>query len=374
MAGLYVHIPWCKQVCYYCDFHFRVSMDDKNRVLAAIRKEMSLRSDYLPSNSLSTLYFGGGTPSVLMPPEWSGLFEAIGTHYLLEPDAEITAEVNPDDLDFDYLVMLRSLGINRLSIGIQSFSDPVLKWMNRRHTAKEAEESVWRAREAGFENISIDLIYAIPDMSVSLWNTQIEKAMRLPIDHLSAYALSIEPATPFGVFQRKGKLQPAPESLASQHFLHLMKRLPEWGFAWYEIANFSLPGFVSRHNSSYWNQENYLGLGPSAHSFDGVSRQWNDSVNSRYVAGIEREEGYFEREILSVTDQYHDYILTSLRTRRGVDSDRVGSRFGELFRSHLLREAEPFMKEGLLEGEGSSFRLTPHGMLLADRITRALFF
>lgn len=373
MAGLYFHIPWCKQVCYYCDFHFRVSMNDKGRVLEAIRKEVLLRSRYLHSDRLSTLYFGGGTPSVLTPGEWALLFETIGNHFVLEPDAEVTAEVNPDDLDYDYLVMLRSLGINRLSIGIQSFSDPLLTWMNRRHTAKEAEESVKCAWEAGFRNISIDLLYAIPGMSLALWDAQIERAMQLPITHLSAYALSIEPATPFGVFLRKGKIMAAPDSLASQHFLHLMNRIPEWGFSWYEIANFSLPGFLSRHNSAYWNQANYLGIGPSAHSYNGVSRQWNWAVNSQYAAGVERGEGYFEQEVLSETDHYHDYILTALRTRRGVNPEWVASRFGDAYRLHLLREAAPFIKERMLEEDGSAFHLTPRGMLLADRITRALF-
>lgn len=373
MAGLYVHIPWCKQVCYYCDFHFRVSMNDKSRILAALRREIELRSNYLGGSHLSTLYFGGGTPSLLQESEWVSLFETIRRYFLLDPHAEITVEVNPDDLTPSYLAMLLALGVNRLSIGVQSFNNDILHWMNRRHSAEEAENAVRMAHTAGFRNLSIDLMYAVPGMSLSMWNAQIEQAMRLPVMHISAYSLSIEPATPFGVFLRKGRIEAASEELAAQHFLHLMDRLPAFGFEWYEIANFSRPGFESRHNSSYWHQEIYLGVGPSAHSYDLVSRQWNVSVNSKYAAGIERGEGWFERELLTPTDCFHDYLLTALRTRRGVDLEYVASRFGELYRSRLVKSVEPFLSDGSIEARGTTFCLTPKGMLLADRITRELF-
>lgn len=373
MAGLYVHIPWCKQVCYYCDFHFRVSMNDKSRILAALARELELRSNYLGSSHLSTLYFGGGTPSLLQEPEWVSLFETIQRYFEWAPDAEITVEVNPDDLTPSYLEMLLDLGVNRLSIGVQSFCNDILQWMNRRHSAEDAEKAVRMAHTAGFRNLSIDLMYSVPGMSLSVWNSQIEQAMRLPITHLSAYSLSIEPATPFGVFLRKGRIEAASEELAAQQFLHLMERLPAFGFEWYEIANFARPGFESRHNSSYWHQEKYLGVGPSAHSYDLVSRQWNVSVNSKYAAGIERGEGWFDRELLSLTDCFHDYLLTALRTRRGVDLEYVTSRFGELYRGRLVKSVEPFLSDGSVETRGTTFGLTPKGMLLADRITRELF-
>ena len=348
-------------------------MNDKSRILAALVREIELRSNYLGSSHLSTLYFGGGTPSLLQEPEWVSLFEAIQRYFEWAPDAEITVEVNPDDLTPSYLEMLLALGVNRLSIGVQSFSNDILQWMNRRHSAEDAENAVRMAHTAGFRNLSIDLMYAVPDMSLSVWNAQIEQAMRLPVTHISAYSLSIEPATPFGVFLRKGRIEAASEELAAQQFLHLMERLPAYGFEWYEIANFSRPGFESRHNSSYWHQEKYLGVGPSAHSYDLISRQWNVSVNSKYAAGIERGEGWFERELLSPTDCFHDYLLTALRTRRGVDLEYVTSRFGELYCIRLVKSVEPFLSDGAIEARGTTFCLTPKGMLLADRITRELF-
>lgn len=391
MSGFYIHIPYCKQVCYYCDFHFRVAMKDRGAMLAAMKKEISLRKDYLGAAKtdngkipVETLYFGGGTPSVLSIDELSGLLEAAYPYYTLAPDAEITLEANPDDLTGDYLAALRHLGFNRLSIGIQSFFDDDLQWMNRRHCAREAVQSVETARRQGFHNINIDLIYGLPSMTPDRWKANLEQALTLDVPHLSAYHLTIEPRTVFGRQQSKGKAFAIPEDESVRQFDILLDTLEKAGYEHYEISNFARPGFRSRHNSACWQQRPYIGIGPAAHSCDGKSRQWNISSNSEYMAvlGTARsagldEEGrgaWFERERLTPAEQYNDYILVSLRTSWGADTGYIRARFGDAFADTFLQQAAPYLQNGYIREREGVYTLTRQGKMIADRIASDLFY
>jgi oxygen-independent coproporphyrinogen III oxidase len=275
MAGLYIHVPFCKQVCYYCDFHFSASMRDKGRMVKALCREVEDRKAYTEASKLKTLYLGGGTPSVLSQEELSKLFETIDRVLGIQQMDEVTMEVNPDDLDKTYLEFLKKWGVNRLSIGIQSFSDQVLASMNRRHNAKQAIESVKMVQEAGFTNITIDLIYGYPGSPKGRWDKDLELAMSLDVPHISAYHLSIEDKTVFGRYLKKGKIAPVDESISEREYARLLEVTRQHGYLHYEISNFARPGYEAQHNSSYWKQEPYLGIGPSAHSYDGKSRQWN---------------------------------------------------------------------------------------------------
>ena len=374
MSGIYIHIPWCKQVCYYCDFHFRVSMRDKQKMLETMCREIDLRKNYLGESEIKTVYFGGGTPSVLTVNELEYLLNKIKDNFRLDKNyVEITAEVNPDDLDYNYLSGLKKIGINRLSIGIQSFDDNILKWMNRRHNAETAEKSIIMATEAGFKNISADLIYGIPGMDNELWKKQVKKMFSLPVTHFSAYHLTIEPATPFGVFMKRGNFAPAGNDIAAENFLTLMDMLPEQGFLWYEVANFCLPGYESKHNSSYWLREKYIGIGPSAHSFDLTSRQWNIAINREYIEKVNNGGVFYERETLSVTDSYHDYILTSIRTYKGVNYEYIRNNLGTEYENKARKFIIPYISSGHAENFENGFRLTVKGLLLADKITSELF-
>ncbi|MDD4031792.1 MAG: radical SAM family heme chaperone HemW [Bacteroidales bacterium] len=373
MAGLYLHIPWCKQACFYCDFHFRAALHDKDRMLKALSKELVMRSGEPAYLKADTLYFGGGTPSLLSLKELENLLEVIHCHYVLDPAAEITFEANPDDLTPSYLQGIRNLGINRLSIGIQSLDDRILKWMNRRHTAAEGLQSVQRAACAGFNNISVDLIYGIPGLSPEDWEKTLEKTLDLPVQHLSAYHLSIEEKTPFGVFRRRGQLTEAEESLSESHFQSLMQKTRGKGFQPYEISNFSLPGFQSRHNSAYWAQKPYLGAGPSAHSYDGLSRRWNIAHNQKYIECLEQDLLFYEEEILSPKDLYNEYLMTSLRTRKGADTNYIRNQFGEMRLQSLMTEIAPYLREGLVMEESHFLSISERGILLSDRIISDLF-
>lgn len=373
MAGLYFHIPFCKQACHYCDFHFSTSLGSKEQLTNALCKELAMQKDYLRGQDLETIYFGGGTPSLLNEQELRKIFDSIRQNFNITEAAEVTLEANPDDLDKEKLRALKAVGINRLSIGIQSFDDQILKFLNRAHSATEAINSIPLAREAGFNNISLDLIYAIPNQPDGQWIKNIEQAVKLSPEHISAYSLTIEDRTVFGNWLKKGKLKGEPEEVAAQQMEILMDTLGNAGYEQYEISNLSKPNLYSRHNSSYWKQKNYLGIGPSAHSYDGVTRQFNIKNNALYIQAIERGEIPFEKEVLTRANQINEYLLTTLRTIWGCDLRYLADQWKFDLASEKEKELNQAYSLGLLEKKENLLLLTRKGKLLADKIASDLF-
>jgi oxygen-independent coproporphyrinogen-3 oxidase len=373
MAGLYIHVPFCRQACHYCDFHFSTSTGHQLEMINAMAHELSLQRDYLSGEELQTIYYGGGTPSILKPAELSLLFKSIHAHHRVAGNAEVTIEVNPDDVSKDLLTTLKGLGVNRLSIGIQSFNDNVLRYFNRVHDAASARASVMLAREAGFNNISIDLIYGIPAADLDHWRTDIQRAIDLKPDHISSYSLTIEKDTVFGRWYDKGKLQPRDDNDVAEQLELLMEELANAGYDHYEISNFSRHGFHSRHNSNYWNQVNYLGIGPSAHSYNGVSRQHNVRNNSAYIRSINANTIPMEMEILTRENLINEFILTRLRTRWGCDFAELKKRYGWRETQSVATYMQELIKNGLAMIHGTILILTNKGKLLADRIASDLF-
>ncbi|MDP4207468.1 MAG: radical SAM family heme chaperone HemW [Bacteroidota bacterium] len=374
MNGIYIHIPFCKKVCYYCDFHFSVSLKLKDRLLDCLAKEIEMRKDYFHSPNVDTIYFGGGTPSVLTPQEIERLLDCIHRHFNVSANAEITLEANPDDLTTDYLQSIKKLGINRLSIGIQSFFDDDLKWMNRRHTAQEAERCIKLAQDTGLTNMNIDLIYGLPQLSAERWAQNLEKFFLFNIPHLSAYHLTIEPKTVLGHYKKKGKLNEIGEEESLLQYSMLIDKMKRNGYEHYEISNFCKDGMFSRHNTNYWQGGKYLGAGPSAHSYDGTARRWNLSVNQQYIEAIEQGKIYFEDEQLGVNERFNDYLLTGLRTIWGVDLRIVRESFGEKYLRHIQQELSKFANTGYMILEEEHLRLSDNGMFVSDRIISDLFY
>ena len=373
MSGIYIHIPFCKQACHYCDFHFSTVLKNKNDFLAALKKEIRIRKDYLKGDSISTIYFGGGTPSLLSEKEMNDLFDELNQYHHIEKDAEITLEANPDDLTINKISELKQTPINRLSIGIQSFFDVDLKLMNRAHNAEEALQSVKIAQDNDFKNITIDLIYAIPGLTNKRWIENLDTAFSLNISHISAYCLTVEKKTALYDFIKKEKIKNVDEEKATQQFEILIKKITQHHFEQYEISNFAKQGFYSRHNSNYWLQKKYLGLGPSAHSYDGTSRQWNIANNAIYIRSLENDKLNYEKENLSQGQQYNEYILTSLRTIWGIDLGYIKETFGEKTLTHCLEEYQSHIKSGNLTEEKNKLFLTVKGKLLADKVSSDLF-
>lgn len=375
MPGLYLHIPFCKQACHYCDFHFSTSLALKSRLVEAIGQELALRRNYLgPAAVLDTIYFGGGTPSLLTAAELDFILEEIHRHFQVAEGAEITLEANPDDLTALKVRELAASPINRLSIGLQSFHELHLRLMNRAHSASESETAVRLAQDAGFENISVDLIYGVPAPDHSIWEQDMARAFALQVPHLSCYALTIEPGTVFGHQLKKGTFKAPPDEFVAQQFELLLTQMRAHGYQQYEISNFCQPGRESRHNSAYWRGVPYLGLGPSAHSFNGSSRQYTVANNPQYVAAVlERQEVPATVETLSPTDRANEYLMTSLRTARGCDLHHLRQHLGvDLLRTHaaylqqLQTAGQAILQNGVLQ-------LTDQGKLLADQITLELF-
>ena len=362
-------------MCYYCDFHFRVAMKDKEAMLAAMKKEIEKTSLNPPQREevLASIYFGGGTPSVLSIDELSGLLNVVNQYYTLVSDAEITLEANPDDLTDDYLAALRHLGFNRLSIGIQSFFDDDLKWMNRRHCANEGLQSVEKAQKHGFHNINIDLMYGLPSMTPYRWESNLKQALALDVPHLSAYHLTIEPRTVFGKRQGRGEVFAISEDESALQFDILLDTLEKADYEHYEISNFARPDFRSRHNTAYWQQKPYIGIGPAAHSFNGQSRQWNISNNNQYIAALESDTAWFECEQLTLVERYNDYILVSLRTIWGADINYIHIHFGNVFANEFLRQTAVYLQNGYIQDHSGMFTLTRKGKMIADRIASDLF-
>lgn len=374
MPGIYLHIPFCKQACHYCNFHFSTSLRLKRPLLAAIARELDLQKNYLGGAEISSVYLGGGTPSLLEINELREIFAQIHSLHRVRADAEITLEANPDDLSWEKLCALREhTPVNRLSIGIQSFSDDDLRWMNRAHTAAHARECLENARRAGFDNLTIDLIYGAPTTSDAQWEANLRAAFDYGVPHLSCYCLTVEDGTALGAWVKKGKQPPTDEEKAARQFEQLMAAAAAEGFEHYEISNFARPGWQAQHNSSYWLGEPYLGIGPSAHSFDGRAvRQWNVSNNALYIKALEAGEIPCERETLSPADCYNEYVMTSLRTQWGCDLGKIRN-IGAGFAERFERGARPFLEAGTMERAGDTFRLPSRGKLLADGIAAELF-
>jgi oxygen-independent coproporphyrinogen III oxidase len=373
MAGIYIHIPFCKQACHYCDFHFSTNLELQAGMVGAICAELSLQQSYLGQGRIDTIYFGGGTPSLLSPRELETILACIAKNFSIRDAAEITLEANPDDLDPQKLAGIRSCGINRLSIGMQSFDDVVLKYLNRSHDSLAAVRSFDNARAAGFGNISIDLIYSIPGQSPEAWESNIAKAVSLDPEHISSYSLTIEPKTVFGNWLTKGRLAPVPDDDAAAQMEILTDLLMAGGYEQYEISNFARPGYQARHNSSYWQREKYLGVGPSAHSFDGVSRQYNIHNNHHYIRSIQSGNIPFERELLSREESINDYLLTTLRTAWGCDLEVLKKDFNYDLLGQNGTYISHLVENNLADLAGNRLKLTRKGKLVADRITADLF-
>lgn len=373
MAGIYIHIPFCKQACHYCDFHFSTNPDGKQAMVAAIGRELEWQKNYLGPEKVGSIYFGGGTPSLLDAGELGYLLDIVARHFVWEEEVEITLEANPDDLTGEKLRGFRQAGINRLSIGIQSFDDNHLQYLNRAHNAGEARAALERAREAGFDNVSIDLIYGIPSAGDTVWKSDLAHAIALRPEHISSYCLTIEPRTVFGQWLKKGKIKAPDDEFEARQFEILLETLTRAGYEQYEISNFSLPGYHSRHNSNYWKQQKYLGAGPSAHSYNGKLRQYNVRNNAQYLKAIEREEIPFEPDNLEQKDHLNEYIMTSLRTKWGCDLLKVETDFSLDLWDRNRPYLEGLMENQLIKLDRNHIILTDSGKLLADRIASDLF-
>lgn len=371
MSGIYIHIPFCKQACHYCDFHFSTSLKKKGELVNALCKEIELRKDEIPER-VETIYFGGGTPSLLSQEELDQIFKCIYSNFSVALDAEITLEANPDDLTREKIEHLAASPINRLSIGVQSFFEQDLQLMNRAHNAAEALDSI-RFAKKHFENISIDLIYGIPGMTIGRWKENLKMAVGLGIPHISSYALTVEDKTALRSLIEKGKIAPVEEELAKEHYELMIQYLQESLFDNYEFSNFGKSGYLSRNNTAYWFGKPYLGIGPSAHSFDGKTRKWNIRNNTLYIKAIEKKELPAEMEMLSTTDNYNEYVMTRLRTKWGIHLPEVEERFGESYKMYLLKEAEKFLSDGLLSRIGDSLHISKKGKFLSDGIAAELF-
>ena len=375
MAGIYIHIPFCRQACHYCNFHFTTSVHYKNDFIAALLKEISIQKDYLENEPVETVYFGGGTPSLLNIEDLLLIIEKIKSVFSISPGTEITLEANPDDITEQKLLEWKKIGINRLSIGIQSFFEEDLKWMNRAHTAQQAIDNLQLAKKY-FDNITIDLIYGTPQLTNEKWKQNVETAISLNIPHLSCYALTVEPKTPLDKMIQEHKIEAINPDKQSEQFLLLMQWLGDAGYEHYEISNFAKTGWRSRHNSSYWStgaggqRKKYLGLGPSAHSFNGTERRWNVSNNNIYTTSINKDIIPFEKEELTATQKLNEYIMTSLRTIEGLKLDNIEN--PESLK--LQSESKKYIDSGLMKLENNSLILTRKGKLLADGIAAGLFF
>ena len=371
-SGIYIHIPFCKQACYYCDFHFSTSLKKKDELIKALVKEIELRRTELQNQTVETIYFGGGTPSLLSNEELDLLINSVHNNFQVSENPEITLEANPDDLSKNKIIELSKSSINRLSIGIQSFFERDLKLMNRAHNAEEAIKCLSVATRH-FNNISVDLIYGIPDLSNNQWIENIETVLSYNIPHISSYALTVEPKTALETFIKKGIIKNVDDELAQEQFNILIDKLEASGFVHYELSNFGKPNYFSKNNSAYWQGKPYLGIGPSAHSFNGNQRGWNVRNNSKYIKSIQNNELPIEIETLSTTDKYNEYIMTGLRTIWGVSFEKIESEFGENYKKYILLQSEKYINQHLLYIDDTKLLTTKKGKFLSDGIASDLF-
>ena len=374
MAGIYIHIPFCKRRCIYCDFFSTTQSEKKSAYVRALCRELEMRRDYVEGEEIETIYLGGGTPSQLTEEELKAIFSSIYHIYKVKTNAEITLEANPDDLTPEYVAMLRQLPVNRISMGIQTFQEETLKLLHRRHTATQAIEAFRRCREAGFQNISIDLMYGLPGETLETWKEDLRQAINLRPEHISAYHLIYEEDTALWKLREQHQVEEADEDLSVSLFETLIDRLKEAGYQHYEISNFCLSGMHSRHNSSYWTGKKYLGCGPSAHSFNGVSRQWNVASLEGYIKGVEEGVLDYEVEELDLYTRYNDYVLTSIRTCWGMSLSKLRSEFGEELYRYCMRMAKPHEDQGVLENREGVLRLTRKGIFVSDGIMSDLMW
>jgi putative oxygen-independent coproporphyrinogen III oxidase len=374
MAGIYIHIPFCKQKCHYCNFFSMASLKYKDGFLKALKQEIEIQQNYLAGQSIDTIYLGGGTPSILSPSETQAILDPLYRFFDVSEKAEITLEANPDDLTKAKLAELKTLPINRLSIGVQSFFDDDLKYLHRIHDGAGAIASIKDAQDAGFSNLTMDLIYGIPTLNESKWNKNLDAFFSLGLPHLSAYALTVERKTALQTLILKRKLAPTDELQAIEHFKILTAKMQAADFVHYEISNFAKAGFYSKHNSIYWMGGHYLGLGPSAHSFNGESRQWNAASISKYLNLKDYQEKVVEKEILSWEQKYDEYVMTSLRTVWGCDLEHIENVFGQKMRNYCEQNSTKFISENKIRKEGNKLFLTELGKLFADGIASELFW
>lgn len=368
MPGIYFHIPFCKQACHYCDFHFSTNLGYRDEMVEAIVKELHLQKNYLQNPELTSIYFGGGTPSLLESRHFEKIFDGIATLFSFDEACEITVEANPDDLSTAKLSTLLKAGINRLSIGVQSFDDSLLKFLNRAHDGQMAINALEKSRNAGFEKISLDLIYAIPGQDDKSLLSDLDTALRFAPEHFSAYALTIEPKTVFGNWVDKKKLMPVDESINTEQYRLLVDHLTKAEYDHYEISNFCKPGFYSRHNSSYWMQTPYLGIGPSAHSYDTQSRQFNIKNNALYIKSINKGKVPFEFEVLTMHNKINEYVYTTLRTAWGCDLEKLKLNYSFDLLDSKKKYIEKLIANDLATLEQGILKLTFKGKLLADQI------
>ncbi len=373
MSGIYIHIPFCKKACHYCNFHFSTSLVLKKEVVRAICSELEMRADYLADKRLDSVYFGGGTPSLLSKEDMESIMETIQAHFKINSGAEITLEANPDDLNSDALIYFQQAGINRLSIGIQSFFDEDLSWMNRSHTAIDAKNCIRLAQKAGIENVSVDLIYGSPTTTNQMWLENIREVISMGVPHISAYCLTVEEKTALHHFIQKKQHPALDANVAGTQFSLLQEEMEKAGYLHYEISNFCQPGMTAVHNTSYWSGKAYLGIGPSAHSFDGKSRSWNVANNKKYVDEIHNGNIPCETEILSMTDTYNEYIMTGLRTMWGINQEAI-EKMGEPYLSHFIKEIINPLEQGHIRKTENNFTLTLHGKHFADGVSAGLFY
>jgi len=371
---IYFHIPFCKQACHYCDFHFSTSLKYKEEMLLAMHKELEIRASYLNNKTVESIYFGGGTPSILEADEIQKLIDKVGTLFEISSNAEITLEANPDDLNVKKVKEIRGTSINRFSIGIQSFFQEDLTWMNRAHNAQEADGSIKRVQDAGFENITCDLIYGYPLLTDEKWQSNINKLVEMDIPHISSYNMTVESKTALAHFVKQGISKPMSDAQGEEQMLMLIDTLTSKGFEHYEISNFAKNGLFAKHNTNYWKGKHYLGIGPSAHSFNGNSRSWNIANNANYIKGIFNNIPNLEEEILSQEDRYNEYVMTSLRTMWGIDLTILEKTFGYDYAQHFEKEIAIYTSTNQVERTTNNiFRLTAKGKLMADHIASELF-
>ena len=374
MAGIYIHIPFCRRRCIYCDFFSTTQNEKKAMYVHTLCQELEMRKDYLEGEEIETIYLGGGTPSQLSQEELEKIFAYIYKIYKVNEHAEITLEANPDDLTSEYITMISRLPINRLSMGIQTFREETLQLLHRRHTAQQAIAAFQRCREAGIRNISIDLMYGLPGETLETWEADLQQAIALHPEHISAYHLIYEEGTSLWKLREQHQLEEIDEELSVTLFRTLIEKLTQAGYQHYEISNFCLPDLYSRHNSSYWTGKKYLGCGPSAHSFNGVSRQWNIASLDKYINGITIGKPEFEIEDLNLYTRYNDFVITSVRTCWGMSLSRLQSEFGDELYHYCLRMAKPHLVKGLLDIKDNRLKLTPEGIFISDGIMSDLLW
>lgn len=373
MSGIYIHIPFCKKACHYCNFHFSTSLRLKGDMTEAICKEIMMRKDYLTERNLSSIYFGGGTPSLLDEVDLNKILDTLSKYYIWEPSVEITLEANPDDINTEQLKLFKSLHINRLSIGVQSFFDDDLKWMNRSHSADDAKSCILLAQDHGFENLTIDLIYGSPSTSDTMWERNIQQAIDYNIPHISCYCLTVEEKTALHHKIKVGKSSAPDQLKANQQFDILIEMLSHRGYDHYEISNFGMPDHHAVHNTNYWKGQHYLGLGPSAHSYNGQSRSWNIAHNKKYIDNIAMGHLPLETEILTDADRYNEYIMTGLRTMWGITYEQI-KEFGPVLADHFAKQIIVPISSRMIRQVGSQYTLTHEGKFFADRVAMDLFW